>query len=90
LQHNEIYDTILKNSVCVEYVDQEKEDLYGVFKAILGTIVILFSSLSVVSLARLLHISKDCTTLHSAIFSSTNRDAVINTSGWTRRKHMRL
>jgi hypothetical protein len=53
---NEIYITILKNSVSDKYSDQEKEELSNVLKAILGTIVILFSSLPAVSLARLLHI----------------------------------
>jgi hypothetical protein len=53
---NEMYTAILTNSVSDKYSDQEKEELYKKLKAILGAIVILFSSLSAVSLARLLHI----------------------------------
>jgi hypothetical protein len=56
---NEIYLAILKNSVSNEYNNQEKEELYEMLKAILGTIVILFSSLSAVSLAKLLHIPEE-------------------------------
>jgi hypothetical protein len=53
---NEIYIAIPNNSVSDKYDDQEKEELYGMLKATLGTVVVLFSSLSAVSLARLLHI----------------------------------
>ncbi|KAH0551496.1 hypothetical protein GP486_007289 [Trichoglossum hirsutum] len=53
---NEIYVAILTNSVSDEYDDKEKEELYKMLKEALGTIVILFSSLSAISLARLLHI----------------------------------
>jgi hypothetical protein len=53
---NEIYIAILTNSVSDKYDDQEKEELYMTLQAILGTVVILYSSLSAVSLARLLHI----------------------------------
>jgi hypothetical protein len=56
---NEIYNAILANSVSDEYTDQEKEELCRRLKATLGTIVILFSPLSTVSLARLLHIRKE-------------------------------
>jgi NACHT domain len=56
---NEIYNAILANSVSDEYDDQEKEELYKTLKATLGTIVILFSPLSAVSLARLLDIHKE-------------------------------
>jgi hypothetical protein len=48
----------LANSVYDEYDDQEKEELYKMLKATLGTIVILFSPLSAVSLAKLLHTHK--------------------------------
>jgi hypothetical protein len=50
---------ILNNSISDEYDYREKEELYKILKAILGAIVILFSSLSAVSLARLLHIPKE-------------------------------
>jgi hypothetical protein len=52
---DEIYIAILNNSIS-EYHDQEKKELYRMLKATLGPIAILFSSLSAVSLARLLHI----------------------------------
>jgi hypothetical protein len=56
---NEIYNAILANSVCDGYDDQEKEEQYETLKATLGIIVILFSPLSAVSLARLLHTHKE-------------------------------
>jgi NACHT domain len=56
---NEIYITILTNSICDEYNDEEKEELYKMLKAILGTVVVLFSPLSAASLARLLYIRKE-------------------------------
>ena len=56
---NEIYMAILKNSISDKYHDQEKEELYKMLKATLGSIAILFSSLSAVSLARLLYIRKE-------------------------------
>jgi hypothetical protein len=56
---NMIYMSILTNSVSDEYNDQEKKELYKMLKTALGTIVILFSSLSAVSLARLLQIPKE-------------------------------
>ena len=53
-QLNKIYTTVLKNSVGHDYEDQEREDLSQMLRQILGSIVILFSSLSTISLARLL------------------------------------
>jgi hypothetical protein len=96
----------LANSVNGKHDDQEKEERYKTLKATIGTVAILFSSLSAMSLARLLYIHKDdidqrlhsipevpkdqaCTILHFAT-SSTNEDAVINTSGGTRRRLIRL
>ena len=55
---NEIYTAILTNSVSDKYDDYETEKLYKTLRGTLGSIVILFSSLSTISLARLLHISK--------------------------------
>jgi hypothetical protein len=49
---NEIYITVLTNSVSDDYDDQEKDKLYKMLKTILGTIAILFSSLSATALAR--------------------------------------
>jgi len=76
---NEIYIAILTSSVSDEFNDREKEDLYEMFKATLGPIVVLFSSLSAISLARLLHISKrdiDHTTddLHSILDVPKDQD----------------
>jgi len=56
---NEIYITILTNSISDEYDDEEKEEVYKMLKAILGTIIILYSPLSAVSLARLLYIPRE-------------------------------
>jgi hypothetical protein len=56
---NEIYITVLKNSVSSGYTDEEKEDSYSTLRQILGTIVILSSPLSACSLARLIQVSKD-------------------------------
>jgi hypothetical protein len=50
--------TILANSIRDEYNEEEKEEFNKISKEILGTIVILFSSLSPVSLSALLHIPK--------------------------------
>ena len=58
-QHlNGIYITILRNSIQPSYIEQERQKLYGMLKELLGSIVILFSLLSVVSLSRLLHTTK--------------------------------
>jgi hypothetical protein len=53
---NEIYTTVLKSSIGPAYDEEEKEDLYQLLRGTLGAIVILFSPLSVASLARLLGI----------------------------------
>jgi hypothetical protein len=56
---NDIYITVLKNSVGHGYDDQEKEDLYEILRRVLGSIVLLFSPLSAVSLTRLLDTSRE-------------------------------
>jgi hypothetical protein len=56
---NQIYRVILANSIREEYEQEEKEDLYKTLKSILGAIAILYSSLSAVSLASLLHIPEN-------------------------------
>ena len=53
---NEIYITVLKSCVSSAYDEEEKEDLYELLRETLGTIIVLLSPLSVVSLARLLGI----------------------------------
>ncbi|KAH0552981.1 hypothetical protein GP486_006821 [Trichoglossum hirsutum] len=55
-QLNKIYITVLKGSIDQDDDDQEAEELYDMLKVILGSLVILYSSLSTVSLAGLLHI----------------------------------
>jgi hypothetical protein len=55
---SKIYLTVLKNSIHEYYTEQEREDIHNTIREILGSIVILFSPLSVDALARLLCISK--------------------------------
>lgn len=52
---NKIYITGLKNSVRVNYNEQEKENFYKMLKRILGSIVFLFSPVSADSLASLIN-----------------------------------
>jgi hypothetical protein len=51
---NEIYITVLENSVYQDYTEQEKEDVNKTLREILGSIVLLSSPLSADSLAKLL------------------------------------
>ena len=51
---NEIYLTVLENSIQQNYTEQEKEDLYNTLGKILGSIFSLSSPLSADSLATLL------------------------------------
>ncbi|PQE28651.1 vegetative incompatibility het-e-1 protein [Rutstroemia sp. NJR-2017a WRK4] len=55
---DEIYTTVLKNSISSDYQDEEKEELYKILKYTLGSIVLLFSPLSIFSLSNLLNLSK--------------------------------
>jgi hypothetical protein len=54
---NNVYMTVLKNTVHEEYLEEEKEDIYSVVKQILGTLVLLYSPLSTNSLSELLCLS---------------------------------
>jgi hypothetical protein len=56
---NQIYITVLKQSVSEEYTNEEKEELYYMLRQILGSIVLLFSPLSINSLSRLLCVASD-------------------------------
>jgi hypothetical protein len=56
---DEIYITVLKHSVSLEYADDEKEESYYMLRQILGSLAVLFSPLSASSLSRLLCITKD-------------------------------
>jgi hypothetical protein len=55
---NEIYITILNNSVSHEYDNCERERLLEKLRKILGNIVVLFSPLSAMSLSELIHVKK--------------------------------
>lgn len=56
---NEIYLVVLSSSVGDGYSESEKAEVCETLRLILGTISILFSSLSATSLARLLHIAQE-------------------------------
>jgi hypothetical protein len=56
---NEIYITILMHSISLDYTDEEKEELYGILRHMLGGLVVLLSPLSTYSFSRLLHILKE-------------------------------
>jgi hypothetical protein len=55
---NGLYITVLQNSIHPGYTEQERQILYSMLRDILGSIVILFSPLSVESLSKLLLITK--------------------------------
>lgn len=57
-QLNEIYNTVLQNSVNPNYTDEEREDHFSMLRHILGGVVGLLSPLSVDSLSKLLHVPK--------------------------------
>jgi hypothetical protein len=56
---DEIYITTLTNSIGPEYDEQEKEYLYELLRRVLGIIVVLFSPLSTLSIAKLLNIPRE-------------------------------
>ena len=56
---DEIYTTVLKHSITLEYTEEEKEESYYILRHILGSIAVLFSPLSVYSLSRLLRVTKE-------------------------------
>jgi len=51
---NEIYTTVLKYSISLEYTDEEQEDICSMLRQTLGSIAVLLSPLSICSLSRLL------------------------------------
>ena len=51
---NEIYLTILKYLISLDYLEEEKEEAYDILKYILGSIVVLFLPLFTSLLSRLL------------------------------------
>jgi hypothetical protein len=56
---NKIYTTVLESSVGDHLNEQDKEEVYCPLRKTLGTIVILFSRLPALSLAKLLHIDTE-------------------------------
>ena len=56
---NNVYMTVLKSAIHEEYLETEKEDRYSVLKHVLGTIVLLYSPLSIDSLPGLLYLPKE-------------------------------
>jgi hypothetical protein len=56
---NEIYITVLKNSVSHGYDDSERGDMYEMLRKVLGSITALFSPLPASSLARLLRVPRE-------------------------------
>lgn len=55
---NEIYFNVLEHSICLAYTDKEKEEFCSTLRHILGSIVVLLSSLSAYSLSKLLDVTK--------------------------------
>jgi hypothetical protein len=55
---DEIYITVLKNSISSDYQNEEKEELYKILKYILGSIVVLLSPLPIFLLNKLLNLPK--------------------------------
>lgn len=56
-QLDEIYMTVLRGSIQSDYNDEEKQELHEILREVLGSIVILFSPLSMDSLSHLLPLS---------------------------------
>jgi hypothetical protein len=56
---DEIYTTVLKHSIHSEYTDKEKIESYRMLRQVLGSIVILFSPVSVHFLHKLLNITQE-------------------------------
>ena len=55
---NGMYTTVLRNSIQLSYIEQERQRFYSMLRHFLGSIVVLSSPLSVKSLSRLLHTTK--------------------------------
>jgi hypothetical protein len=56
---DEIYTTVLKQSIRSDYSDEEKEESYRMLKWVLGSVVTLFSPLPIYSITRMLCITKE-------------------------------
>jgi hypothetical protein len=57
-QLNEIYVTVLRNSIDLKYTDEEREEQHSMLRYILGSVIGLLSPLSVDSLSKLLYVPK--------------------------------
>ena len=55
---DKIYITVLRNCIKPSYNEQERQSLYSMLKVVLGSIIVLFSPLSTISLSILLHTTK--------------------------------
>ena len=51
---NDVYIKVLKSTIHKEDLEEDKEDIYSMLKQVLGTIVLLYSPLSIKSLSKLL------------------------------------
>jgi hypothetical protein len=56
---NNVYTTVLKNSIHEKHLEKKKKDRYSVLKRVLGTVVLLYSPLSIDLLPRLFYLAKD-------------------------------
>ena len=56
---NEIYLTVLRHSISPDYTAEEAEELYTILKSLLGSIVSLFSPLSIQALSKLVDSSQE-------------------------------
>ena len=56
---NEIYITIFKYSISLDYTDEEREDQYRILRYIFKSIIVLFFPLSADLLSTLLYITKE-------------------------------
>jgi hypothetical protein len=56
---NEIYIFVLGHSISATYTDEEKQEYCSMLRHILGSVAVLFSLLSALSLSELLHIPKE-------------------------------
>jgi hypothetical protein len=56
---DEIYNTVLKQSIGPDFSDEEKEEACDMLRDVLGSIVVLFSPLSAFALSRLLRLSRE-------------------------------
>lgn len=76
---DEIYGTVLRQTISPEYTSEEKVEVYTLLRKILGSIITLLSPLCVTSLSRLIHVPKEeadqtLSELHSILDIPVNHD----------------